>query len=182
MYTNPKSIRRTTHSIRAADSTSTRRGAWRNSAVAMESRTPKRNRPRTRRSIRRWSFQAACRAGRFFFWCANARQTASRFCISTSLMCAIAGSPPCALTAHMQDLNVIDLIIAKREGQALDADQITALVVAFTSGKVPDYQMSAFLMAAFLRGMNEEETYAMTEAMWRSGITLDLSGIPGVKI
>ncbi len=82
----------------------------------------------------------------------------------------------------MQDLNVIDLIIAKREGQALDADQITALVVAFTSGKVPDYQMSAFLMAAFLRGMNEEETYAMTEAMWRSGITLDLSGIPGVKI
>ena len=82
----------------------------------------------------------------------------------------------------MPDLNVVDLIIAKREGETLGAEHIRALVEAYTNGSVPDYQMSAFLMAAFLRGMDETETFAMTDAMLRSGITLDLSSIPGAKV
>lgn len=82
----------------------------------------------------------------------------------------------------MPDLNVVDLIIAKRDGQTLDADHIKAFLAAYTRGSVPDYQMSAFLMAAFLQGMDESETFAMTEGMWRSGVTLDLSGTPAVKV
>lgn len=82
----------------------------------------------------------------------------------------------------MADLNVVDLIVAKRDGHALDADQIRMLVEAYTQGDVADYQMSAFLMAALLRGMDDAETFAMTEAMLHSGITLDLSEMPGPKV
>ncbi|WP_457653047.1 thymidine phosphorylase [Rhodocaloribacter sp.] len=82
----------------------------------------------------------------------------------------------------MLDFNPVDLIIAKRDGRALTPEQIRALVAAYTRGDVPDYQMSAFLMAAFLRGMNEEEAFALTDAMLHSGVVLDLSDIPGVKV
>lgn len=79
-------------------------------------------------------------------------------------------------------LNPVDLIIAKRNGGTLSANTIGRLIDAYTAGEVPDYQMSAFLMAAFLRGMNEEETTALTDAMLHSGSVLDLSGSPGVKV
>lgn len=82
----------------------------------------------------------------------------------------------------MPSLDVVDLIVAKRDGNELAPDRIRALVEAYTRGAVPDYQMSAFLMAAFLRGLNDEETFALTEAMLESGEVIDLSSIPGSKV
>jgi len=80
------------------------------------------------------------------------------------------------------DLNVVRLITKKRDGGALAPDEIAALVAAYTAGDVPDYQMSAFLMAAFLRGLSDAETVALTRAMLHSGEVLDLSDVPGVKV
>jgi len=75
-----------------------------------------------------------------------------------------------------------DLIAAKRDGCALADDDLRALVDAYTRGDVPDYQMSAFLMAAFLNGLSEDETAALTDAMLHSGDVLDLSDLPGAKV
>ncbi|WP_420456462.1 thymidine phosphorylase [Rubrivirga sp.] len=82
----------------------------------------------------------------------------------------------------MPDLNVVRLITRKRDGGALAPDEIEALVAAYTAGDVPDYQMAAFLMAAFLRGLSDDETVALTRAMLHSGVVLDLSDIDGVKV
>ncbi len=82
----------------------------------------------------------------------------------------------------MFDLNTIELIVAKRDGRALGGEAIRSLIDAYTRGAVPDYQMSAFLMAALLKGMDEQETAALTNAMLYSGTVLDLSGIPGIKV
>ena len=78
--------------------------------------------------------------------------------------------------------NPVALITAKRDGKALAPDAIKALIDAYTHGDVPDYQMSAFLMAAFLRGMDDAETAALTDAMLYSGTVLDLSATPGLKV
>ncbi|GAB5520257.1 MAG: thymidine phosphorylase [Rhodothermales bacterium] len=78
--------------------------------------------------------------------------------------------------------SIVDLIYAKREGQALSRKAITHLIDAYTAGDVPDYQMSAFLMAAFLRGLNTEETAALTHAMLHSGEVLNLAEVPGLKV
>lgn len=78
--------------------------------------------------------------------------------------------------------NPVDLIIAKRNGQALSPEDIHALIQAYTRRQVPDYQMSAFLMATFLNGLNHEEATALTESMLHSGTVLDLSDIPGIKV
>lgn len=78
--------------------------------------------------------------------------------------------------------NPVDLIVAKRSGKTLSAEQIRALIDAYTQDLVPDYQMSAFLMAAFLKGLNTAETAALTESMLHSGEVLDLSEIPGLKV
>lgn len=82
----------------------------------------------------------------------------------------------------MPDLNAVDLIVAKRDGAELAPAQLHALVDAYTRGIVPDYQMSAFLMAALLRGLSATETFALTEAMLRSGEIIDLSAVPGAKV
>ncbi|MFQ5570473.1 MAG: thymidine phosphorylase [Rhodothermales bacterium] len=79
-------------------------------------------------------------------------------------------------------LNPVALIRAKRDGETLTPDAVKALIDAYTRGDVPDYQMSAFLMAAFLRGMDEAETAALTDAMLYSGTVLDLSATPGIKV
>ena len=79
-------------------------------------------------------------------------------------------------------MNPVELIVRKRDGEALSAADVRALVAAYTRDEVPDYQMSAFLMAAFLRGMNEDEAAALTHAMLNSGQVLDLSDTPGVKV
>jgi len=75
-----------------------------------------------------------------------------------------------------------EIIHAKRDGQALPAEDIAALVDGFTRGTIPEYQLSAFCMAVFFRGMDTAETRALTEAMLRSGDVLDLSDLPGVKV
>ncbi len=75
-----------------------------------------------------------------------------------------------------------EIIQAKRDGRPLAPEQIRALIDGFTRGEIPDYQMSAFCMAVFFRGMTEAETGALTEAMLRSGDVLDLSDVPGVKV
>ena len=74
------------------------------------------------------------------------------------------------------------LIVAKRDGQPLDPDAITALVAAYATDELPDYQMAAFLMAVFFRGMTDEEAAALTRAMLHSGRVLDLSDLPGRKV
>ena len=74
-----------------------------------------------------------------------------------------------------------ELIIKKRDGGRLTAEEIRFIVEGYTKGEIPDYQMSAFLMAVFFRGMDREETLDLTMAMTHSGDTLDLSGISGVK-
>ena len=74
------------------------------------------------------------------------------------------------------------LIIKKRDGHALSTKAIQFLIDAYTRGDVPDYQMSAFLMAGLLRGLSKEETTALTRAMLHSGTILDLSYLPGKKV
>ena len=72
-------------------------------------------------------------------------------------------------------MRAVELIHKKRQGQALTAEEIRDLIQGYTDGSVPDYQMSAFAMAVFFRGMTEEETVALTHAMMHSGDTVDLS-------
>lgn len=79
-------------------------------------------------------------------------------------------------------MNTYDLIMKKRNGGILDKKEITYLVDGFTKGDIPDYQMSAFLMAVYFQGMNDEETANLTMAMAHSGDMLDLSGINGRKV
>ncbi|MEM6327339.1 MAG: thymidine phosphorylase [Bacteroidota bacterium] len=79
-------------------------------------------------------------------------------------------------------LDVVRLLTAKRDGARLAPDDIAALVAAYTRGDVPDYQMAAFLMAAFIRGLDETESAAYTRAMLYSGEVLDLSDVEGTKV
>ena len=78
--------------------------------------------------------------------------------------------------------DTVQIITAKRNGEALPDEAISALIEAYTNGHVPDYQMSAFLMAAFLRGLDARETTTLTGCMMNSGEVLDFSAIPGAKI
>ena len=79
-------------------------------------------------------------------------------------------------------MNTIEIITRKRDGGILTREEIDYLVTGFTEGNIPDYQMSAFLMAVYFRGMNREETVALTEVMKESGDVADLSGIRGIKV
>jgi len=79
-------------------------------------------------------------------------------------------------------MRTVDLIQRKRDGAELAPEEIEFLVDGYTSGEIPDYQMSAFLMAVFYSGMTDREVSRLTECMLRSGETADLSAIPGVKV
>jgi pyrimidine-nucleoside phosphorylase len=79
-------------------------------------------------------------------------------------------------------MRTVDLIHRKRDGGELAADEIQFLVDGYTRNDIPDYQMSAFLMAVFYSGMTDREVSAMTDCMVNSGTTVDLSSIPGVKV
>jgi pyrimidine-nucleoside phosphorylase len=79
-------------------------------------------------------------------------------------------------------MRVVDTILAKRDGRELADEEISELVRAYTAGKIPDYQLAAFLMAVYFRGMTAAETAALTLAMAKSGATVDLAAIPGVKV
>jgi pyrimidine-nucleoside phosphorylase len=75
-------------------------------------------------------------------------------------------------------VNFLPLLEAKRDGKTLAADEIKALVTAYAAGNIPDYQMAAFLMAIFFRGLDTKETTAMTLAMRDSGDLLTFPGDP----
>jgi len=79
-------------------------------------------------------------------------------------------------------MRTVDLIQRKRDGEELAPGEIEFLVEGYTSGDIPDYQMSSFLMAVFFSGMSDREVSRLTECMLRSGETVDLSAIPGVKV
>ena len=79
-------------------------------------------------------------------------------------------------------MNVVNLIQKKRDGKPLEKAEIEFLVSGYTKNKIPDYQFSAFLMAAFLKGMNKKETSYLTDVMLHSGKVVNLNSIPGVKI
>ena len=79
-------------------------------------------------------------------------------------------------------MNAIEIITKKRNGNLLTKDEIEYIVMNYTKHKIPDYQFSAFLMAAFLNGLNKNETSALTKTMLYSGKVLDLSNIPGFKV
>jgi pyrimidine-nucleoside phosphorylase len=78
--------------------------------------------------------------------------------------------------------STVELIAAKRDGATLAPEEIGQLVSGLMSGEVADYQMSAFLMAALLRGLDDGEAVALTQAMLHSGRVLDLSAVPGTKV
>ena len=79
-------------------------------------------------------------------------------------------------------MRFVDVIARKRDGEALSRADIDLFVRGVTEGGVPDYQTSALLMAIVLRGMTDEETAWLTDAMVRSGERVDLSDIPGVTV
>ena len=74
-----------------------------------------------------------------------------------------------------------DLITKKRDGGKLTAEEIRFMVEGYTKGEIPDYQMSAMMMAMYFRGLSHGETVELTEAMMHSGDVIDLSGVEGVK-
>lgn len=77
---------------------------------------------------------------------------------------------------------VYEIIRKKRDGEGLSREEINFLVQGFTRGEIPDYQMAAWLMAAFLRGLDPTEVGYLTRAMVESGECLDLSGLPGTVV
>lgn len=79
-------------------------------------------------------------------------------------------------------MRTVDLIHRKRDGEELNPEEVAFLVDGYTRGDIPDYQMSAFLMATFFSGMSDREVSSLTDVMIRSGQVLDLSSIPGVKV
>ncbi len=78
-------------------------------------------------------------------------------------------------------MNTSELIIKKRDGGELTEEELAFLVAGYVSGEIPDYQMSALLMAIYYKGMTAKETLNMTREMIKSGDVLDLSAIDGVK-
>jgi pyrimidine-nucleoside phosphorylase/thymidine phosphorylase len=79
-------------------------------------------------------------------------------------------------------MRAVDIIRAKRDGNALSREQIAWMVTGASDGSVPPYQLSAWLMAVWLRGMTPDETTWLTDAMVDSGVRVDLSAVPGIKV
>jgi pyrimidine-nucleoside phosphorylase len=79
-------------------------------------------------------------------------------------------------------MRTVDLIHRKRDAGELSAEEIQHLVDGYTRGEIPDYQISAFLMAVYFAGMSDREVSALTESMTNSGSLVDLSSVPGVKV
>lgn len=78
-------------------------------------------------------------------------------------------------------MRFIDIIQKKREGRALTTDEIQFMIDGYTSGQIPDYQMSAFLMAVYFNSMTTDETVQLTQSMANSGISLNLDQVEGFK-
>ncbi len=79
-------------------------------------------------------------------------------------------------------MRMVDLIIKKREKHELTKEEISFIIEGFTNKSIPNYQMSAFLMAVYFNGMTDEESTNMALAMMNSGDVFDLSSIEGIKV
>jgi pyrimidine-nucleoside phosphorylase len=79
-------------------------------------------------------------------------------------------------------IRAAELIQRKRDGRELGAEELGELVLSYARGEVPDYQIAAFLMAVYFQGLTSAETYALTDAMVRSGDTVDLGAALGRRV
>lgn len=79
-------------------------------------------------------------------------------------------------------MRMYDLIMKKRNGESLSREEIEYMIAEYTADRIPDYQMSAMMMAIYFQGMNAQETVALTMAMAHSGDMMDLSAIEGTKV
>lgn len=79
-------------------------------------------------------------------------------------------------------MRIVDLINKKKHGESLTKEEIDFFVAGYTKGEIPDYQISALLMAIYFKGMDTREIADLTDAMVRSGDTVDLSLIEGIKV
>ena len=79
-------------------------------------------------------------------------------------------------------MRIYDLIAKKRDGGTHDRAELETIVNGYVSGEVTDYQMAAWMMAVYLRGMTDAETAELTDVMAHSGVMVDLSPIPGIKV
>ena len=79
-------------------------------------------------------------------------------------------------------IRVPELIERKRDGGELSAEELAELMLGYAKGEIPDYQVAAFCMAVFFRGLSSAETYALTDALIRTGETIDLHGALGRKV
>jgi pyrimidine-nucleoside phosphorylase len=79
-------------------------------------------------------------------------------------------------------IRAVELIQRKRDGEELSDAELGALVLGYSRGEVPDYQMAAFCMAVYFRGLSPHETRALTDAMVASGETLELGAALGRKV
>ncbi len=82
----------------------------------------------------------------------------------------------------MKAFNIVSLIRKKRDRQSLSPEEIRFLIQQYSKDEMPDYQMSAFLMATFLNGLDDNEAAALTYEMLHSGMVMDLSDVPGIKV
>ena len=81
------------------------------------------------------------------------------------------------------DINALyRLWLEKAAGHPALREELEAIVNGFVSGEVADYQMAAWMMAVYLRGMTDAETAELTDVMAHSGVMVDLSPIPGIKV
>ena len=79
-------------------------------------------------------------------------------------------------------MRMYEILAKKREGEELTKEEIQFFISGVTDGSIPDYQITALLMAICIRGMTRRETSALTMAMEHSGDTVDLSSLPGIKV
>ena len=79
-------------------------------------------------------------------------------------------------------MRMVDLIEKKKDNVVLTDEEIHELIQGYTKGDIPDYQMSAFLMAVVFNGLTDHETAQLTLEMMHSGDVIDLSGIHGIKV
>ena len=79
-------------------------------------------------------------------------------------------------------MRMYDIIDKKKKGKELSDKEIRYMINGYVDGSIPDYQMSAFLMAVYYKGMSDKELLEMTIAMEKSGDIVDLSAISGIKV